>query len=212
MEERLGPVEVLCNNAGIGAATPVADLRYEDWDRILDVNLGGVVNGVRTVLPRMLARGGPGHVVNTASGAGLVATTNLTYTTTNLSYTTSKFAVVGMTESLRQQQALLAAGIGVSVLCPGLVSTDVVWNSADHADSPDQATLELGQRFLREYGLDPDVVGEQVVAAVRESHLHMQTDRYIEPLFEERTRLLTESLPPETERDRAPSLTPPMRQ
>lgn len=212
VEDRLGPVDVLCNNAGIGTAVPVPELGYGQWDRVLGINLGGVVNGVQTVLPRMLARGGPGHIVNTASGAGLVATTNLTYST-------SKFAVVGMSESLRQQQALVKAGIGVSVLCPGPVRTDVLQDLPEQSESLDQRKLELGRRFLQEYGLTPDAVGEQVVAAVQEGRLHVQTDRSVEGLLEERAGLLTASLPPATEHDErlapmlgqlASSLTPPL--
>lgn len=212
VEEHFGPVEVLCNNAGIGTAVPLADLGFDDWDRVLGINVGGVINGIQTVLPRMLSRGGPGHIINTASGAGLVATTNLTYST-------SKFAVVGMSESLRQQQSLLQAGIGVSVLCPGPVRTDVLQDLPEQAESLDQHKLELGRRFLQEHGVDPDVVGEQVVAAVREDRLHVQTDRSMEGLLAERAGLLIESLPPATEHDErlapmlrqlASSLTPPL--
>lgn len=212
VEERLGAVDVLCNNAGIGAAVPVAHLTHDHWDQILEVNLGGVINGVQAVLPRILARGGPGYIVNTASGAGLIASTNLTYTT-------SKFAVVGMSESLRQQPELLAAGIGVTVLCPGLVRTDVLRNSAEQTAPHDDEVQERGQQILQQHGLDPDIVGEQVLAAVRTDQLHVQTDRAIEPLHEQRARLIADSLPPETERDRqlapmvqkrAPSLTPPL--
>lgn len=212
VEEQLGPVDVLCNNAGIGTAASITDIGYQHWDRTLEVNLGGVINGVQTVLPRMLQRGGPGHLVNTASSAGLVASTNVTYTT-------SKFAIVGMTESLRMQPALVAAGIGASVLCPGLVSTDVLRHSAEHVATSDPETLEQGTQLLQQHGLDPDIVGQQVVAAVRERRLHVQTDRYIEPLLSERSRLLFDSLPATTERDeqlvptlreRVPSLTPPL--
>lgn len=210
VEEQLGAVQVLCSNAGIGTTAHLTELGFEHWDRTLEVNLGGVVNGIQTVLPRMLRRGGPGHLVNTASGAGLIASTNLTYTA-------SKFAVVGLTESLRMQPDLVAADVGASVLCPGLVSTDVLRNSADHLPTSGQETLRQGTHLLTEYGLDPDVVGRQVVAAVRERRLHVQTDRSIAPLLEERAQLLMDSLPPTTARDeqlapmlreRAPTLTP----
>jgi len=132
---------------------------------------------------------------------------------------TSKFAVVGMTESLRQQPELLASGIGATVLCPGMVRTDVLRNSVDRTATLDEETLDQGQRFLQQFGLDPKIVGRQVVDAVHNDHLHVQTDRYIEPLLDERAHLIATSLPPETARDRelapmlrerAPSLTPPM--
>ncbi|MBB6546964.1 SDR family oxidoreductase [Nonomuraea rubra] len=193
-EDRLGPIAVLCNNAGLGFLTPITALRYEQWDHVLDVNLGGVINGVQTVLPRMLDRGGPGHIVNTASGAGLIATTNVTYVT-------SKFAVVGMSESLRIQPELIANGIGVTVVCPGLVRTNVTLNSARAEERQDQAARE-GHAVLQRYGLDPDVVGEQVLEAVLANRLYVHTDRYVAPLIEERMRSLLEALPAETERDR----------
>lgn len=102
VEERLGPIEILCNNAGVGSTVPVTELTYDVWDHVLGINLGGVVNGVQTMLPRMLTRAGPGHIVNVASGAGLVPS-EIT------SYVASKFAVVGLTESLALQQELAVA-------------------------------------------------------------------------------------------------------
>jgi NAD(P)-dependent dehydrogenase (short-subunit alcohol dehydrogenase family) len=113
VEARLGPVSLLFNNAGIALALPPAAMTFESWDYALGINLGGVVNGIQTFLPRMLARGGGGHVVNTASGAGLAAPGS------GFLYHTAKFAVVGLSESLRFE--LLGAGFGVSVLCPGPV-------------------------------------------------------------------------------------------
>ena len=83
-ESRLGPVSLLCNNAGVALAVPVEQMSYESWDFALGVNLGGVVNGLQTFLPRMLARTKElrgGHVVNTASGAGLAAPARASCTT-----------------------------------------------------------------------------------------------------------------------------------
>ena len=117
-EARLGAVSILCNNAGVAAATR---LTYEFWDWMLGINLNGVINGIQTFLPRMLERGGGGHIVNTASGAGLAAEGS------DLMYTTSKFAVVGMSEALRRE--LEPKQIGVTVLCPGPVGTNIVGNS-----------------------------------------------------------------------------------
>ena len=192
-EDRLGPISVLCNNAGVGSITPVATLGYDQWDRVLGINLGGVVNGLQTVLPRMLARGRPGHIVNTASGAGLVATTNVTYAA-------SKFAVVGLSETLRQQPELATNGIGVTVVCPGFVRTEIVRNSAG-GDTTDPR-VEQGNALLGRYGLDPDVVGEQVVGAVREDRLYVHTDRMLEGLIAERTGAILADMPPATARDR----------
>ncbi len=98
-ESRLGPVSILCNNAGVGGGTHVTRLTYEYWDWVMGINLNGVINGIQTFLPRMLERGGGAHIVNTASGAGLAATTS------GLLYTTSKFAVVGLSEALRRESS-----------------------------------------------------------------------------------------------------------
>lgn len=201
VEERFGPVEVLINNAGIGTVASVGELTFEEWDRAVGINLGGVINGVQTVLPRMLARGGPGHIVNTASGAGLIASTNLTYAT-------SKFGIVGLSESLRQQPELVQNGIGVTVVCPGFVATDVIGNSARLEGRQDDPRVAVGDALLQERGVDPAQVGEQVLAAVRGQELYVLTDRYIEPVLQERMDLIVEAMPAETARDReiAPDL------
>lgn len=193
-EQRLGPVTVLCNNAGLGLTTTITDLQYAQWDHVLDVNLGGVVNGVQTVLPRMLGRGGPAHIVNTASAAGLIATPNLTYVT-------SKFAVVGMSESLRLQPELGDNGIGVTVVCPGLVRTDVMRTSA-RADGRQDPKVDEAHAMLQEYGLDPTVVGEQVLAAVQANELYVHTDRSVAARVEQRMQSLLAAVPPETDHDR----------
>jgi len=118
VEAAVGPVSLLFNNAGVASGGSVAKLTYELWDWVIGVNLFGVVNGVQTFLPRMLARGGGGHIVNTASGAGLVGGG------AGAMYCTSKFGVVGLSEALRNE--LSETGVGVSVLCPGPVATGVL--------------------------------------------------------------------------------------
>jgi len=139
VEARLGDVSLLFNNAGVAGGVPIAELGYDDWDWMLGINLHGVVNGIQTFLPRMIERGGDAHIVNTASGAGLVEAG------AGVLYTTSKFAVVGMSESLRSE--LADRGIGVSVLCPGPVATDIVSNSVSLGpakDGPVNPHLEQG--------------------------------------------------------------------
>lgn len=201
VEARHGPIDVLCNNAGLGSIVSFAELTWDQWDRVIGTNLGGVVNGVQTVVPRMVARGGPGHIVNTASGAGLIASANLTYAT-------SKFAVVGLSESLRQQPELTSAGIGVTVVCPGFVATDVIRNSARTEGIGADPRVEIAHRLLTDRGVDPDAVGRQVLSAVQRGELYVLTDRYIAPVLRERFQLLNDAMPPETARDRqmAPDL------
>ena len=111
-EARLGPVSILCNNAGVGGGADVTHMTYEHWDWVMGINLNGVINGIQTFVPRMIEHKIKAHIVNTASGAGLVAVGGL-------QYSTSKFAVVGLSEALRLE--LERFEIGVSVLCPGPV-------------------------------------------------------------------------------------------
>lgn len=201
VEARIGPVSVLCNNAGIAVVTPVSEMSYQLWDDVIGVNLGGTVNGIQTFLPRMLARGGPGHVVNVASGAGLVGDEQLYYCT-------SKFAVVGLSESLRHQRELARSGIGVSVVCPGFVRTRIMRNSKRIRDgvpgAPDEREMDSdADGVFERYALPPDVAGECVLRAVQDDVLYVPTDRMMIPAIERRTRALLDAMPAETERDRA---------
>ena len=194
-ESRLGSVSILCNNAGVAGSQHVTRLTYEYWDWVIGINLNGVINGVQTFLPRMLKRGDGGHIVNTASGAGLVATSS------GLLYTTSKFAVVGLSESLRLE--LQPFKIGVSVLCPGPVNTQIISNTND--TRPTSLTVEetkmweaattQAKAFLAA-GVDPNEVGEMVLAAVKSDRLYIHTDRIVGGLIEARAKALLDAMPP----------------
>jgi NAD(P)-dependent dehydrogenase (short-subunit alcohol dehydrogenase family) len=116
-EAMFGKLHVLCNNAGIGLLKPISQASEADWDWAIDVNLNSMFNGVKAVLPRIRAHGEGGHVVNTASMAGI-----LQYSQAGI-YVTTKFAVVGFSEALRAE--LAPEGIGVSVFCPGGVRTNI---------------------------------------------------------------------------------------
>ncbi len=194
-EARLGPVSILCNNAGVAGEPNVTRLTYEIWDWVLGINLNGVINGIQTFLPRMLERGERGHIVNTASGAGLVATPS------GMGYTTSKFAVVGLSESLRL--ALEPHQIGVSVLCPGPVNTKIVSNSramqpqlpGAEETSVSDAVLAQINAFLAT-GVDPNAVGEMVLTAIKSNQLYIHTDRIVGALIEARTKALLDAMPP----------------
>ena len=112
-----GAVHVLCNNAGVALHGAIQDATHRDWEWVLGVNLWGVIHGLEAFLPRMIAQGQPGHIVNTASMAGLIASQGLGV------YNASKYAVVGISETLVKD--LRPHGIGVSVLCPMGVSTRI---------------------------------------------------------------------------------------
>src|SRR5262245_58687467 len=116
-ERVFGNVHVVCLNAGINLFNDIAEATFQDWDWVLGVNLGGVVNGVVTFVPRMKAHGEGGHVVTTASMAAFIAGPGAGI------YTTAKFGVLGLSDSLRW--SLREHGIGVSVVCPGLVKSKI---------------------------------------------------------------------------------------
>src|ERR1019366_4520536 len=116
-EKAFGKINVLVNNAGIGIVGSLLTATYADWDWGLSVNLGGVINGIQTVLPRIRHHGEGGHIVTTASMSGIFAAGLAGI------YTTAKYAVVGLMESLRPE--LEPHSIGVSAFCPGLVNTNI---------------------------------------------------------------------------------------
>lgn len=189
IEAALGPVSLLFNNAGVAGSAPVVKLSYALWDWAMGINLGGVINGVQTFLPRMAQRGGGGHIVNTASGAGLVEAGS------GAMYHAAKFGVVGLSESLRAE--LRAAGIGVSVLCPGPVATDIIDRTnrgrpsgltgmSDGDRSRAAAGLERAKASLAA-GVSPDAVGEMVLKAVQTDQFYIHTDRAVERLVKART-------------------------
>lgn len=188
-EAKLGPVELLFNNAGIAPVCPVPELDFEKWDLTLGINLLGVVNGLQTFLPRMIERGEGGYVVNTASGAGLVAGPNVLYTT-------SKYAVVGLSESLK-----LAAGtygIDVSVLCPAFVDTGILDNteaiaagSAVFPSAEDRRKTEASFRS----GVSIDAVGEMVLAGMEARATWIYTDDSMRPYLRMRMEKLLDSVP-----------------
>ena len=192
-EAALGPVSLLFNNAGVASHAPVGKMSFDDWDFMLGINLGGVVNGTQTFLPRMLQRGGGGYIVNTASGAGLVGAI------AGYLYVTSKFAVVGMSESLNVE--LREAGIGVSVLCPAAVATKIMTNSAqqqrDDRLNPniwEDHALAATERVLAE-GTPPDAVGEMVCAAMARNQLYIHTDDVMAELVKGRTKMILDAMP-----------------
>ena len=165
-EAHFGKVHVLVNNAGVSVFGPTDEASYADYDWIMGVNFGGVVNGQVTFIPRIKAHGEGGHIVNVASMAAFISGPQAGI------YTASKFAVRGLTECLRYN--LAPYGIGVSLMCPGLTRTHA-WDSAlkrpsEFADSgfkpADRAELEqFGTAF--DLGMDPFEVGKKTLAGMR---------------------------------------------
>ena len=160
----MGRVDVLCNNAGVAVGGDFQDVSLQDWEWIVGVNLWGVIHGCHYFYPRMIAQGGGGHIVNTASGAGLAPLPLMT------AYCCTKYAVVGLSETLRAEAAL--HGIGVSAICPGIVDTPIT-RAVKLCSGTDRSTpQELQDRIVRIYGrrgYTPDRVAAAVVKAVEKN-------------------------------------------
>ena len=144
--DRDGSIDYLFNNAGVSLGGPTHEMTADHWKRVLDVNLGGVVNGVLAAYPRMIEQG-HGHIVNTSSGAGLSPPPFLT------AYSTSKFGVVGLSRALRPEAAL--HGVKVSVFCPGPVDTPLLDVSGPPGLPPTSAQEISGRDFLAIIGQKP---------------------------------------------------------
>jgi NAD(P)-dependent dehydrogenase (short-subunit alcohol dehydrogenase family) len=165
--DAFGAVHLVCNNAGVWVGALMEEAHIRDWQFLINVNLYGVIHGVKTFLPLLLDQG-EGHIVNTASVGGLIAGPP------EGPYCTTKFAIVGLSESLLLEVA--DRGVGVSVLCPGLVDTGLIEQSSrmrpaaldpgiDHGrPAPDVAS-----------GMSPLAVGTQVMDAVRDGSFYIIT-------------------------------------
>jgi NAD(P)-dependent dehydrogenase (short-subunit alcohol dehydrogenase family) len=185
--DTFGSVHVLCNNAGL--ATPPApswEKPLEDWELVLGVNLWGVIHGVREFLPLLLDHGEEGHVVNTASAAGLI------YAPHGADYFVSKHGVVALSESLFLELQALESKIGVSVLCPGFVRTNILdaidERFADRKIAPEMARASDQHRKLLADSMQPEEIAEQVVAAIRAERLYVLPHPEIDPYIESRAR------------------------
>lgn len=168
----LGGAHVVCNNAGVATGGPLWLTTEADWEWILGVNLMGVVHGIQAFVPGFLEQG-EGHVVNTASMAGLTAPGFAG------PYNATKHAVVAISETLYQELALVSEGaVGVSVLCPGWVRTNIHRSDRNRpADLPagDAAFGREGLKDVIESGLDPAEVARMVVDGIGEDRFYLLT-------------------------------------
>jgi NAD(P)-dependent dehydrogenase (short-subunit alcohol dehydrogenase family) len=173
--DAFGGVHLVCNNAGVFVGGSAWETPLEDYAWLIDVNVWGVVHGVRTFVPRMLASGEPGHVVNTASMAGM---TTAPYAA---AYYLTKHAVVGLSEGLYHELAFGGGAVGVSVLCPEAIDTDIGASERVRperlarrgARSESAAFTEQALREATGRGLAPAVMAERVVHAVRENRFYI---------------------------------------
>jgi NAD(P)-dependent dehydrogenase (short-subunit alcohol dehydrogenase family) len=198
-ESVFGKVHVVCNNAGINLFNDIAAATYEDWDWVLGVNLGGVINGVHTFIPRLRRHGEGGHIVNTASMAAFIAGPNAGI------YTCSKFAVRGLTEALRYSMA--PHGINVSVVCPGLVDSHIYESDelrpAHLAASSGAADVGFMTRLAelhRRAGMPPLEAGQRVLRGILRNDFyiftHPEFKEELRETFEEALAALPDETPP----------------
>ena len=214
VERAFGPVHVLCNNAGITIDGPMPQGTYADWDFCLGVNLGGVVNGVMTFMPRMIEQRTEGHIVNTSSMGGLIAGAGSGI------YSTSKYAVVGLTEELRSD--LAQYDIGVSVFCPGPTQTELFASSMTvrprelaetgyvprTVPKPEEMPADIAAAIFA-IAMKPLEAGQRVLQGIQRNDMYILTHAEFSGIIQARCEALLASMPKETitpERTRAANL------
>lgn len=209
-ERVFGKLHVAVNNAGVGIEGPLKEATYEDWDFGLAVNLGGVINGVQTFVPRIKKHGEGGHLVNTASLAGLVVMPS------NMAmYVTAKAGVIALSEAIRGE--LAQDDIGVSVLCPGPIKSNIHQLNQNRPDRFKAsgafvaAAERLGQRQVSDLWMEPEQVGEMVVKAIRNDELYIITHGEWRGAVQARFDAILQAMPTEVNPDLIASLRPPPR-
>jgi NAD(P)-dependent dehydrogenase (short-subunit alcohol dehydrogenase family) len=170
-----GAAHVVCNNAGVAVLAAVHEQSLADWQWVMGVNLWGVIHGVHAFLPRMLAGGDVGHIVNTASMAGLTTAPFMSI------YDVTKHGVVALSESLYKELELSGAPIGVSVVCPGLINTNIMRSARNrpaelaHEGKAGPQAQQFGQGLADRLvgGYPPFEVADQVVRGIRHRRFYI---------------------------------------
>jgi NAD(P)-dependent dehydrogenase (short-subunit alcohol dehydrogenase family) len=195
-ERVFGKVHILCNNAGINLFVPIEECTYNDWDWVMGVNFGGVVNGIQTFIPRIRRHGEGGYIVNTASMAAFLPAASAGI------YTAAKFGVRGLSESLRL--SLYKYDIGVSVFCPGLINSTIYESEkirpANLSSPENTAKNQLFMDKLPEihkFGMDPLEVGEKVLAGIRKNSMYIFSHPEFKDEMKELFDMALNSLPDE---------------
>ena len=188
-------VHVLFNNAGMGVGGPIKQTRYDDWDWGLGVMIGGVVNGLTTFLPHILAHGEGGHILTTSSMSAVIPIPG------SAIYTTAKAAVIGLSESIRSE--LATDNIGVSVFCPGPVQSNIQESGKtrperlkkDSGYAEREAQLE--KRPISPLWMDAYECGQRILSGIRRNDLYILTHPEFEPGAREHYEAILSSFPHE---------------
>ncbi len=191
-------VDVLVNNAGVFVGGFLWERPPADLEFVLGPNLWGILHGIRAFVPRMLAQGTEGHIVNTVSAAGLLGTPYAG------PYSISKFAALAATESLASDLEAIGAPLKVTALCPGIVNTDIANGSERHRPAALATETTDDRAFVSEMladvtakGIDPSEVAEMVVGAIREERFLLLTHQEYAPALARRAAALAEGTLPE---------------
>jgi len=179
--QRFGNVHIIANNAGVISKPNLTwEQPVAEWHRNMNVNLWGVIHGIRAFVPHMLEHGEESHVINVASIGGLIAEPYLS------PYHVSKFAVISTSESLYYELAVTESNIGVSVVCPGFVATNLLrQEGSEFADTGDDNLGQIAAVFedgVAE-GIAPEKVAEMTLDAIKTNRLHVMTHDYTNDLL-----------------------------
>ena len=193
--DRFGAVHLVHNNAGVGVGGAIWEFSEEDWRWIIGANQWGVIHGIATFVPLMIAQG-EGHVVNTASIAGLTTTAFLG------PYHATKFAVVAMSEALYKDLQTVGAPVGVSVLCPGFVQTRIAESDRNRPAWATERDVEGAEEFrgviqnMVDTGIPPAAVADRVIDAVRTDTFYILTHPELNDAIETRAQNILRGRPP----------------
>jgi NAD(P)-dependent dehydrogenase (short-subunit alcohol dehydrogenase family) len=193
--ERFGKVHVLCNNAGVGVLGPVTQAKYGDWDWVLEVNLGGAINGIQEFLPLILEHGEGGHIVNTSSMSAVIPIPN------TVIYTTTKAALVGLSEALYGE--LKEQGVIVSAFCPGPVQSNIgqvhKLRPSRYREDTGYADVDarLAERPVSPNWMSIEEVGERVLNGMRNEEIFIFTHREFREGVQERCAAMVAAFPDE---------------
>lgn len=157
VHESVPAADVIVNNAGVAVGGTFLDTSLDDWDWLLGINLRGVIHGCHFFLPKLVERGGGGHVINVSSILGIYPAPNVT------AYVASKFAVLGLSQSLRAE--LAEHRIGVTAICPGMIATAIV-NDGRISGAFAKRKNMVAAAFVRR-GAKPELVARTILGAIR---------------------------------------------
>jgi NADP-dependent 3-hydroxy acid dehydrogenase YdfG len=173
IDAAFGPIHIVCNNAGVSMlGEPLENIALSDWNWVIDVNIKDVINGIHTFVPCLRQQGEGGHIVNTASIAGLQVNPNFR----TGAYAMTKYAVVALSEALEQE--LSDTDIGVSVLCPAAVDTGIHLSARARPERLGGPFVRSADHFMGDLireGLRPEQVGARVVQAIRDNEFYILT-------------------------------------